>query len=497
MERYIIAIDQGTTGSTVLIVNRSGAVSGRAYSEFTQHFPEPGWVEHDPVEIWNVTLSVMKKALQEANIHPKMVEAIGIANQRETTILWDRETGEPIHNAIVWQCRRTADICQKLVEENGREVVHRKTGLILDAYFSGTKIMWLLDNVPGARTRAQRGEILFGTVDSWLIWKLTGGRVHVTDFTNASRTMLFNINDMKWDEELLDMMDIPAAILPEVRRSSEIYGHTEEGILGNVRIPIAGDAGDQQAALFGQLCLEPGETKCTFGTGCFIIKNIGKQPLISGRGLLTTIACGHGGEPIFALEGSIFIAGALIQWLRDQLGLIHRAEESEQLAIEVEDSLGVYIVPAFVGLGAPYWDMDARGAIVGLTRGVDRRHLMRAALEAIAYQNAEVIGTMEEETNIPIRTLRVDGGAARNNFLMQFQSDILGCAVDRPLQVETTATGACYLAGLATEFWTRDQIAGFRRPERIFEPDMDLACREALLDGWRKAVKRVLTRQMD
>jgi glycerol kinase len=474
-----------------------GNVTARAYSEISQHFPRPGWVEHDAGEIYATTLSLMKRALRESGIQPGMIAAIGIANQRETTVIWDRETGEPIHNAIVWQCRRTSNICQELVRDGRADVIHRKTGLPVDAYFSASKIMWLLEHVPDARNRAEQGRLAFGTVDSWLIWNLTGGRVHATDFTNASRTMLFNIETLQWDRELLEVMNIPAVILPEVKGSSEVFGYTAEGLLGKGRIPVAGIAGDQQAALFGQLCLQPGETKCTYGTGSFIITNIGHRALISHRGLLTTIACAPEGKPVYALEGSIFIAGALIQWLRDQLGLIHDAAQSEARAREVDDTLGVYIVPAFVGLGAPYWDMDARGAIIGLTRGVDSRHIIRAALEAIAYQNADVIRTIEEETGIPVPVLRVDGGASQNDFLMQFQSDITGCRVDRPCHVETTALGASYLAGLATKIWTMDDIRLFRRTDRIFYPDMGAPQRNIRLRGWHDAVKKVLTKRID
>jgi glycerol kinase len=487
---HVLAIDQGTTGSTVLVFDRRGRIAGRAYSEFRQYYPKPGWVEHDPEEIWRVTLAVARRALRKAGVKPAALAALGITNQRETTVVWDRRTGQPVHRAIVWQDRRTADACARLKEEGHEAAVRAKTGLVLDPYFSGTKVAWILDNVRGARARADHGDLAFGTIDSWLIWKLTGGRVHATDPTNASRTLLFDIHTRGWDAELARLLAVPMDMLPAVRPSSGVIAETEPGLLG-APVPIAGVAGDQQAALFGQACFEPGTVKNTYGTGCFVLTQTGAAAVRSERGLVTTIACGPGGVASYALEGSIFIAGAAIQWLRDGLQIIRKAAESEKLARSVESTLGVYLVPAFVGLGAPYWDPDARGAILGLTRGVTRAHVARAALESLAYQTRDVIDTMAGEAGKPITVLRVDGGAAANNFLMQLQADLLGTTVDRPKVVETTALGAAFLAGLGTGFWTQADLARVRVVDRVFHPKMKPAEREALYAGWKNAVARV------
>ncbi|MGA2083680.1 MAG: glycerol kinase GlpK [Holophaga sp.] len=490
-KRYILALDQGTTSSRAILFDHSGRSVGTAQKEFAQIYPNPGWVEHDPMEIWSTQTDVAREALARAGAGPEEVAALGITNQRETTIVWDRATGRPVHNAIVWQCRRTAAICDELKARGLEEYVRENTGLVLDAYFSGTKVKWILDHVPGARERARDGELLFGNVDTWLIWNLTGRRVHCTDYSNASRTLLFNIKDLAWDRTLLEALDIPAAMLPEVRPSSCVYGETAPELEGLAGIPIAGDAGDQQAALFGQACFSPGMAKNTYGTGCFMLMHTGARRVRSTRGLLTTIAWGVDGQVEYALEGSIFVAGAAVQWLRDELKLIDHAAQSETLAASVPDTAGVYLVPAFVGLGAPYWDMYARGVLVGLTRGVGRNHIVRATLEAIAYQTRDVLTAMQEDSGITLKALKVDGGAVPNNFLMQFQADVLGVPVDRPRVTETTALGAAYLAGLATGFWKdRTEIAAKWEVDRTFMPVMDPAVRDRLYAGWKRAVER-------
>jgi len=489
MGRYILAIDQGTTGSTVMVFDETGRVRGRAYSEFRQYYPKPGWVEHDPEEIWTVTQRVIKAALRAAGLKPSQVAAIGITNQRETTVLWDRKTGRPIHRAIVWQDRRTAPICESLKADDVEHTVRAKTGLVLDPYFSGTKVKWLLDNVKGARAKADR--LAFGTIDTWLIWKLSGGRAHVTDFTNASRTLLFNIHERRWDADLLRILDVPEEILPEVVRSSGPMAATNAKVFG-AETTIAGVAGDQQAALFGQACFEPGLVKNTYGTGCFVVLFTGAEAIESRRGLLTTIACAADGGPAYALEGSIFIAGAAVQWLRDGLGVIKKAAETERLARQVDSTLGVYLVPAFVGLGAPYWDAQARGGLMGLTRGVTKAHVARATLESLAYQTRDVIDTMLAESGRQLSGLRVDGGAAANDFLMQFQADVLGTTVDRPKVIETTALGAALLAGLGVRLWkSASTLERVRQRDRLFKPKMKPEEREALYQGWRRAVAAV------
>ncbi len=492
MSAYVLAIDQGTTGTTVLLLDQTGQAVGRAYSEFKQIYPRPGWVEHDPEEIWAVTCMVIEKALRESGISTERIVAIGITNQRETTVLWDRESGKPVHNAIVWQCRRTAPICNEL-RAQGREAWFReRTGLVLDAYFSGTKLKWLLENVPDAGRRASQGELLFGNIDTWLVWKLSGGMAHVTDYTNASRTLLYNLHERKWDADILALMNIPACVLPVVKPSSGVCAHTTPTPPLRREIPIAGIAGDQQAALFGQGAWEPGMVKNTYGTGCFLLMYTGDKAVSSTQGLLTTLACSATGGPAYALEGSIFTTGAAIQWLRDELRILERASESEQMARSVPDSGGVYMVPAFVGLGAPYWDMEARGAIVGLTRGSNRAHIVRATLESIAYQSRDVAGVMSSDAGIPIKEMRVDGGASANDFLMQFQADILNVRVDRPAMVETTAMGAAFLAGMAVGFWKgTEELGRVRKVERIFEPSMSEEERTRLYAGWQEAVGRV------
>lgn len=490
MSNYILALDQGTTSSRAILFGREGNIVRIAQREFGQIFPKAGWVEHDPEEIWTSQLSCAREVLQLQGIGPEEIAAIGITNQRETTIVWDRVTGAPIHNAIVWQCRRTSDYCEKLKKEGFDKEIRRKTGLVTDAYFSGTKVNWLLEHVKGARGRASRSELAFGTVDSFLINRLTGLKVHVTDKSNASRTMLYDIRRQDWDENILKHLKVPASVLPSVKSSSEIYGETESKLFGKP-IPVAGDAGDQQAALFGQACFKPGMVKNTYGTGCFLLMNTGKRAIASKSRLLTTIAWDVGGVTEYALEGSVFIAGAAIQWLRDGLGLITNAVESAALAEAVPDNHGVYFVPAFVGLGAPYWDQDARGAIVGLTRSAGRAHIVRAALEAMAYQTRDVVESMQKDSGIKLRELRVDGGAARNDLLCQFQADILGVPVVRPLVTETTALGAAYLAGLAVGFWKNSsEIAGQWSVEKRFEPAMKKSERERLYEGWLNAVKR-------
>jgi glycerol kinase len=495
MPPAVLALDQGTTGSTALVFSRDGRVLGRAYSEFGQSYPQPGWVEHDPEEIWQVSRRVMTEALDAAGVGPRELRAIGVTNQRETTVVWERKTGRPVHPAIVWQSRQTAEICERLRREGHEPAFRERTGLVLDAYFSGTKVRWILDRYPGVRAGAASGDVLFGTIDTWLLFRLTGGAVHATDPTNASRTLLFDIHERRWDPRLLEILDIPPAMLPEVRPSSGFFGETaaESGL--PVGVPVSGIAGDQQAALFGQGCWEPGLAKNTYGTGCFVMMNMGGRRVKSPGGLLATLCCDATGSPVYALEGSIFIAGAAVQWLRDELGLIRNAAETEAIAAGLEDTAGVYVVPAFAGLGAPYWDMGARGAVVGLTRGAGRRHLVRATLESIAYQTRDVIDVMNVESGIPIQELRVDGGGAANAFLMQFQADMLGVPVDRPALVETTAAGAAFLAGLGVGFWeSPEALRGVRHRERLFQPRMAPADRERLYAGWREAVQRVRTR---
>ena len=490
MGTYIMALDQGTTSSRCILFNKSGEIVSVAQQEFTQIYPKPGWVEHDPLQIWATQMSVAIAAMGKAGVTSKDIAGIGITNQRETTVVWNRHTGLPVYNAIVWQCRRTSDYIDLLKSKGYDQDILEKTGLIADAYFSGSKIKWILDNVEGAREAAEKGDLLFGTIDTWLIWKLTGGEVFVTDYTNASRTMLYNIHELCWDEEILAVMNIPKCMLPEVKASSCIYGYTQEGILGG-SIPISGIAGDQQAALFGQCCFEAGEAKNTYGTGCFLLMNTGKEAVRSKNGLLTTIAASADGSIQYALEGSIFMAGAAIQWLRDEMKLIQSAGETEACAMEVEDSNGVYVVPAFTGLGAPYWDQYARGAVVGLTRGVNRNHFIRATLESLAYQTYDVLKAMEVDSNICLSSLKVDGGACANNFLMQFQSDILNTRVERPECVETTALGAAYLAGIAVGYWQdTDDIKKNWKLERTFETKMDEKKREESIYGWHEAVKR-------
>lgn len=492
-KRWVLALDQGTTSSRAILFDAAGRPAAMAQQEFRQLYPRPGWVEHDPEEIWSTQLATAREALAKAGVPAADVAAIGITNQRETTVLWERETGRPVAPAIVWQDRRTADMCHRLKADGAEAVVREKTGLVLDPYFSATKIAWLLDSVDGLRERARRGEIAFGTIDSWLVYRLTGGRVHATDYSNASRTMLFNIHTLEWDEELLELLGrIPRALLPQVLPSSHIYGETEPDLFG-AAIPIGGIAGDQQAALFGQACFEPGMAKNTYGTGSFLLMNTGEKPVASRHGLLTTIAWGVDGSVKYALEGSVFVTGAAVQWLRDGLGIIGTAAETQDLARSVPDTGGVYLVPAFAGLGAPHWDPYARGVLVGITRGTTKAHVARAALEAIAYQSADVVRAMEQEAGVPLRALRVDGGAAVNDFLMQFQADVLDVPVERPAVTETTALGAAYLAGWAAGVWRdRDEIVSQWHLDRRFEPVMDAAQRDRLLGGWRRAVERSL-----
>lgn len=490
-EKYIVALDQGTTSSRSVVFDHNADIVAVSQREFTQIYPRPGWVEHDPLEIWATQSSTLIEALAKANIRSDQVAGIGITNQRETTIIWEKETGKPIYNAIVWQCRRTADICQQLQRDGLESYVRENTGLVIDPYFSGSKIKWILDQIPGSRERARRGELLFGTVDSWLVWKMTQGRVHVTDFTNASRTMIFNIHSLSWDQKMLQVLDIPQEMLPQVRTSSEIYGQTNIGGKGGTRIPIAGIAGDQQAALYGQLCVQPGMAKNTYGTGCFLLMNTGTQIVRSSQGLLTTIACGAGGEVNYALEGAVFIGGAAIQWLRDELKLISDAADSAYFASKVKDSNGVYVVPAFTGLGAPYWDPYARGAIFGLTRGANRNHIIRATLESIAFQTKDVLEAMQTDAKLRLQALRVDGGATANDFLMQFQSDILGSIVERPQVREVTAQGAAYLAGLATGYWNDlKEVQSKTVIEHEFTPNIETQERHQRYAGWKKAIAR-------
>ena len=491
MKQFVISLDQGTTSSRCIIFDKKGTMLSTAQKEFTQFYPKPGWVEHDPVEIWSSQFSVMMEAMSKLGVSGSDIAAIGITNQRETTIVWNKKTGEPVYPAIVWQCRRTADKIEKMVADGLGEYVKKTPGLIPDAYFSASKIAWILDEVPGARKRAQNGELLFGTVDTWLIWKLTGGKVHVTDYTNASRTMLFDIHKLSWDKKMLEYFDIPEQMLPQVRPSSEIYGYSDPSLTGT-EIPIAGIAGDQQAALFGQCCFEAGEMKNTYGTGCFLLMNTGKEPVVSKNGLLTTLAASPDGTPQYALEGSVFVAGAAIQWLRDEMGLIRTAAESEDCCHAVKDTAGVYVVPAFTGFGAPYWKADARGIITGLTRGANRNHIVRATVESLAYQVYDLAEVMKQDSGLPLLSLKVDGGASANDFLMQFQADILNTKVHRPSCIETTALGAAYLAGLAAGYWKdTEDIKKNWALSKCFEPQMKEDNREELLAGWKDAVKRV------
>ncbi|MFW6378304.1 MAG: glycerol kinase GlpK [Bacillota bacterium] len=494
MDKFIMAIDQGTTSTRAMIYNKDGIIVGKSQQEFEQIYPKSGWVEHDPSDIWISTLGVMAGAIKKAKIKPAQIAGIGITNQRETTVIWDKETSDPIHNAIVWQCRRTNDICQNLREEGYEDLFNKKTGLVLDPYFSGTKVKWLLDNVDGARKRAENGELLFGTIDSWLIWKLSGGKRHVTDATNASRTLMYNIHEGEWDDELLDILDVPANILPEVCSSSEVYTKTVDYHFFGEEVPIAGIAGDQQAATFAQNCFEVGMTKITLGTGAFLLMNTGDKPYISENGLLTTIAWELDGEVTYALEGSIFNAGSAIQWLRDELSLIEDAADSEFFARKVDDTDGVYIVPAFTGLGAPHWHSEARGTIFGISRGTTKNHLIRATLESIVYQSKDLLMAMVEDTGIKFKEVRVDGGASANNFLLQFMADMIDTEVQRPADTETTAAGSAFLAGLAVGFWdSLDEIKEIRNVENIFEADLDSEKRGELYNGWQKAIQGTLS----
>ncbi|HIF9165226.1 TPA: glycerol kinase GlpK [Photobacterium damselae] len=489
-QKYIVALDQGTTSSRAVVLDQNANIICSSQREFTQIYPKSGWVEHDPLEIYATQSSTLVEALAKAGIRSDQVAAIGITNQRETTIVWDKTTGKPVYNAIVWQCRRTAYICEDLKQQGLTDYIRDNTGLVVDPYFSGTKIKWILDHVEGAREQAEAGNLLFGTVDTWLIWKMTQGRVHVTDYTNASRTMLFNINTLEWDEKLLKALDIPLSMMPEVKPSSQVYGQTNIGGKGGTRIPIAGIAGDQQAALFGQMCVEPGQAKNTYGTGCFLLMNTGKEKVSSSNGLLTTLACGPKGDVAYALEGAVFMGGASIQWLRDEVKLLDDAKDSEYFAEKVGSANGVYVVPAFTGLGAPYWDPYARGAIVGLTRGVNSNHIIRATLESVAYQTRDVLDAMQADSGIKLGTLRVDGGAVANNFLMQFQSDILAAEVHRPVVTEVTALGAAYLAGLAVGFWDSiDELQGKAQLDRKFVPCQDDNKRNRRYRGWKRAVE--------
>ena len=490
----ILAIDQGTTGSTALLFNQDGTLAGRGYQEFNQIYPQPGWVEHDPLEIWHVTRQATKQALAAAGMAADTIQAIGITNQRETTVLWDRTTGQPVHNAIVWQCRRSAELCDTIKAEGKADWIYQKTGLVVDAYFSGTKLQWLFQQHPDLLHRAEAGELCFGTIDSWLIWQLTGGKVHATDHTNASRTLLYNITSHDWDLELLDYLSIPAAILPTVQCSKSHFSNSQSNTFLGIEAPICGVAGDQQAALFGQQCTQPGMVKNTYGTGCFMLMYAGKERPISRNGLLTTLACDAEGQPAYALEGSVFIGGAGVQWLRDELGMIEHAADTEAIATAIDNTQGVYIVPAFTGLGAPYWDMQARGTIVGLTRGAGKNEIVRAMLEAIAYQSCELANAMAKDTGLGIDVVKVDGGAAANNFLMQFQADMLDAVVQRPTQVESTAMGAALLAGMGAGIWQSEQL-----PERLgqldreFKPGMSAEQRTALYSGWQQAVSQTRT----
>ncbi|MGD7010110.1 glycerol kinase GlpK [Metabacillus sp. 84] len=488
-EKFILSLDQGTTSSRAILFNKNAEIVHTAQKEFTQHFPKPGWVEHSANEIWGTVLAVIASALSESNITADQIAGIGITNQRETTVVWDKNTGQPVYNAIVWQSRQTVPICEELKAKDLNETFREKTGLLIDAYFSGTKVKWILDNVEGAREKAEKGDLLFGTIDTWLIWKLSGGKAHVTDYSNASRTLMYNIYELQWDEELLEILGVPASMLPEVRPSSEVYGETIDYHFFGNKIPIAGAAGDQQAALFGQACFEKGMAKNTYGTGCFMLMNTGQEAIKSEHGLLTTLAWGVNGKVEYALEGSIFVAGSAIQWLRDGLRMFKDAKDSEAYATRITSTEGVYIVPAFVGLGTPYWDSDVRGAVFGLTRGTEKEHFVRATLESLAYQSRDVLEAMEADSGISLKTLRVDGGAVKNNFLMEFQSNLLGVPVERPVINETTALGSAYLAGLAVGFWKdQSEITDRWAIDRTFEPDMEDKEREELYEGWKKAV---------
>ena len=489
MAKYVMALDAGTTSNRCILFNEKGEMCSMAQREFTQYFPQPGWVEHDADEIWASQLGVAVEAMNKIGATAEDIAAIGITNQRETAIVWDKNTGEPVHHAIVWQCRRTSEYCDSLKEKGLTEMFRQKTGLVIDAYFSGTKVKWILDNVPGAREKAEKGELLFGTVETWLIWKLTKGAVHVTDFSNASRTMLFNINTLEWDDEILAELDIPKGMLPEAKPSSYVYGMADPSFLG-VEIPIAGAAGDQQAALVGQTCFTAGEAKNTYGTGCFLLMNTGEKPVFSNNGLVTTIAWGLDGKVNYALEGSIFVAGAAVQWLRDEMRLIDSAEDSEYMAKKVKDTNGCYVVPAFTGLGAPHWDQYARGTIVGITRGVNKYHIIRATLETVAYQVNDVLEAMKADSGMELTTLKVDGGASANDFLMQTQADIIYAPVNRPQCVETTAMGAAYLAGLAVGYWAnKEDVIRNSAIDRVFKPSISEENRSARVKGWNKAVK--------
>ncbi|CUO11841.1 glycerol kinase GlpK [Clostridium disporicum] len=492
MKKYIVALDQGTTSSRAIIFDKEQNIYGIAQKEFTQIYPKEGWVEHNPMEIWSSQYGVLQEVMAKTNIKPEQIAAIGITNQRETTIVWDKETGEPIYNAIVWQCRRTAKICEELKSQGLDKYIKENTGLVIDAYFSATKIKWILDNIEGSREKAEAGKLLFGTVDTWLLWKLTNGEVHVTDYTNASRTMLYNIKELKWDEKIAKRLEIPMSMLPEVRNSSEVYGYANlGGSKKDIKVPIAGIAGDQQAALFGQACFNKGDAKNTYGTGCFLLMNTGEEMVESKNGLITTIAIGIDNKIQYALEGSVFMGGAIIQWLRDELCLISESSDSEYFAKKVNDNGGVYVVPAFVGLGAPYWDMYARGAILGLTRGANKNHIIRAALESIAYQSKDLIEAMQEDIGLKLKTLKVDGGASKNNLLMQFQADIIDAKVSKPIITETTALGAAYLAGLAVGYWeSKEEIAKNFYVSESYEPNFDDEMRRKLYKGWKKAVDR-------
>jgi glycerol kinase len=493
LEQFILSLDQGTTSSRAILFNKKGEIIHSAQKEFTQYFPQPGWVEHSPNEIWGSILSVIAGVLSESGIKANQIAGIGITNQRETTVVWDKETGEPIYNAIVWQSRQTSGICDELREKGYNQLFREKTGLLIDAYFSGTKVKWILDNVKNAREKANDGKLLFGTIDTWLIWKLSGGRAHVTDYSNASRTLMFNIFELKWDEELLEILGVPKIMLPEVRPSSEVYANTVDYHFFGKEIPIAGVAGDQQAALFGQACFEKGMAKNTYGTGCFMLMNTGEKAVQSEHGLLTTIAWGLNGKVHYALEGSIFVAGSAIQWLRDGLRILKNAKDSEDYAAKVDSTAGVYVVPAFVGLGTPYWDSDVRGAVFGLTRGTSKEHFVRATLESLAYQTKDVLSAMEADSRIELKTLRVDGGAVKNNFLMSFQSDILNVPVERPIINETTALGAAYLAGLAVGYWdNQEEISKQWAIEHQFNPKMTDESRKTLYEGWKKAVNAAM-----
>jgi glycerol kinase len=493
LETFILSLDQGTTSSRAILFNKAGQTVFSAQKEFSQYFPKPGWVEHNPNEIWGSILSVIAEVLSESGIKPEQIVGIGITNQRETTVVWDKETGEPIYNAIVWQSRQTVEICEQLNAKGYSDLFRKKTGLIIDAYFSGTKVKWILDNIEGARERANQGKLLFGTIDSWLIWKLSGGKAHVTDYSNASRTLMFNIYDLKWDDELLEILDVPKIMLPDVRSSSEIYAKTLDYHFFGTEIPISGIAGDQQAALFGQACFEKGMAKNTYGTGCFMLMNTGEKAVRSEHGLLTTIAWGLNGKIEYALEGSIFVAGSAIQWLRDGLRILKNAKESETYATKVASTEGVYVVPAFVGLGTPYWDSDVRGAVFGITRGTSKEHFVRATLESLAYQTKDVLSVMEADAEITLKTLRVDGGAVKNNFLMDFQSAILNVPVERPIINETTALGAAYLSGLAVGFWNnQEEISKQWAVDRKFTPKMAEETRINLYSGWKRAVNAAM-----